>query len=466
MAQADPEQRLIARDLWTGGAVLVWMSAFAVCFAKERLYADAGYFLVRLLDEEWFHVINHRWVMPLIQGPPLLGIKLGLDLPAVVVLHSVSNILFATIAFLFTLLVLRDHTHAMVVLGTQVIGLTHALFCPVFELYYGAMLLIVLRAVIHSSCLHTGWRFALALALFILVASCHFLGLLLLLLMLLLDRTAVDRTLRWSFAVALGLVLTYRLLELSTYEDRALGTVLLRLRSDGLLWTLAPARLAGHGIQAIAHYPDAIGLAIMATIAAWRGRWQRASGLFLGGHALLYVLISLYFPDGTHDRYRETLDYAPIVWTLVFVARLMEGSARWQRLAAPVLLVTTLLRIGWAWYVGGTYQERSAWMIARIERARSAGIHKALDHDHRELIPPGFNNAPLYDPAPFEYLLLSSMGGPEGTVVMVCLPNGTPPPTEDALHTALAREGVRLPERHDGRYFRMPEGPFRLMAVP
>ncbi len=50
MAQADPEQRLIARDLWTGGAVLVWMSAFAVCFAKERLYADAGYFLVRLLD--------------------------------------------------------------------------------------------------------------------------------------------------------------------------------------------------------------------------------------------------------------------------------------------------------------------------------------------------------------------------------------------------------------------------------
>ncbi len=43
--------------------------------------------------------------MPLIQGPPLLGIKLGLDLPAVVVLHSVSNILFATIAFLFTLLV-------------------------------------------------------------------------------------------------------------------------------------------------------------------------------------------------------------------------------------------------------------------------------------------------------------------------------------------------------------------------
>lgn len=93
-------------------------------------------------------MINHRWLMPLIQWLPLFGVKLGLSLPAVVVLYSLGNVVLAAAAFLFTSLVLRDRIHELALLATLFVGLAQALFCPVFELYYGAKLLVVLRAVL------------------------------------------------------------------------------------------------------------------------------------------------------------------------------------------------------------------------------------------------------------------------------------------------------------------------------
>lgn len=447
-----------------GAAAILIMGGFAMAFAKERLYADAGYFLVRVVDEEGFHVINHRWLMPLIQWLPLLGVKLGVGLPAVVVLYSLGNIVLAAAAFLFTGMVLRDRVHALVLLATQFVGLAHALFCPVFELYYGAMLLIVLRAVLRNTHLNERVRWALALALFVLVASCHFLGLLVLLLMLTVDRIWQRPTLLWSFAAALALVMAHRLLALSTYEGDAFATVLQRLRHDGLLWAFVPGRLWAHGIQALCHYPDVMLIAVAVIWQAWRLRAWWALAVFLAGHLVIYSLVSLYFPDGTHDRYRETLDYTHVVWTLVSAAWAMERSILWERWAFRLFPVILVLRTAWAIHVGATFTARTAWMEERIAVARAQGITRALDMAVHKLIPPGLNNAPLYVPAPFEYLILSAMDGPEGTVVMVAY-HGPPPSDEQfrKIEAALRKEGVMLPERTDGRYFHTPEGPFRIL---
>ncbi|MGV3638393.1 MAG: hypothetical protein ACO1NQ_12205, partial [Flavobacteriales bacterium] len=160
------------------------LAAFAVYFAQERMYADAGYFLVRLIDEEGFHVINQRWLMPLIQWLPLLGIKLGLSLKSITVLYSLGNIALSVAAFLYVNGVLRDRNHALILLATQFVGLAQALFCPVFELYYGAILLITLRALLQRDQPLTRSGQVIACVLFALIATCHFLGLLVLLMML------------------------------------------------------------------------------------------------------------------------------------------------------------------------------------------------------------------------------------------------------------------------------------------
>lgn len=447
-----------------GALALLVMGTFAVHFAKERLYADAGYFLVRVIDEEGFHVINHRWLMPLIQWLPLLGVKLNLGLPAIVVLYSLGNVVLAAVTFLFTGIVLRDRVHALVLLATQFIGLSQALFCPVFEPYYGAILLIMLRAVLRNDHLSVRIRWPMAMTLFVLVATCHFLGLLVLLFMLTLDRIWRRPLFLWSFAAALVLAMAHRFLALSTYESGAFDTVLDRLRHEGLGWAFAPGRLWGHGIQAFCHYPEVILIALAAIWQAWQLKAWWALAVFLTGHLVIYSLVSLYFPDGTHDRYRETLDYTHVVWTLISAAWAMERSACWERWAFWLFPVILVLRTAWAIHVGATFTARMVWMEERIAAAHAQGVTRALDPTSHKLIPPGLNNAPLYVPAPFEYLILSAMDGPEGTIVMVAYDG--PPPSEEQLQkieAALRKEGIMLPERADGRYFHIPKGPFKVM---
>lgn len=438
------------------------LAAFAVYFARERLYADAGYFLVRVIDEEGFHVINQRWLMPLIQWLPLVGVKLGLPLSGITVLYSLGNVVLCAGAFVYVKGALRDRSHALLLLATQFVGLAQALFCPVFELYYGAILLITLRALLQSDQRHTRSGKVIACLLFALVATCHFLGLLVLLMMLALDRIWRHRSLTIAFALILILLMTPRIIGLSGYEDRAFQTVFLRLEIAGIGWLFAPGRLWAHAVQALWHYPDAILIALLCIFTAWRKGASWPTLLFIAGHLIIYTLVSLYFPDGTHDRYRETLDYAHVLWALVAAGWALQQAPAWRIWTPSVFMVLLVLRVAWSFNVGGTFVERREWIEERIEHARQQRITKGLDTARRSFTAPGFNNAPLYAPAPFEYVLLSAMEGPERTVVLVSVPSDAHVDIH-TLDNVLRREGVMLPDRRHGRYFHMPEGPFTVV---
>jgi len=450
------------RDDLMAYLALSFLAASAMYFAQERLYADAGYFLVRVIDEEGFHVINQRWLMPLIQWLPLLGVKLGLPLKGITVLYSLGNVVLSAAAFLYVNSVLRDRSHALILLATQFVGLAQALFCPVFELYYGAILLITLRALLQSDQRHTRSGQVTACLLFALVATCHFLGLLVLLLMLILDRIWRYRSLAIAFAIILMLLMAPRIIGLSVYEDRAFHTVFLRLEIAGIGWVFAPGRLWAHAVQAFWHYPDAILIALLSILTAWRMKAWWPMLVFITGHLIIYTVVSLYFPDGTHDRYRETLDYAHVLWALVAAGWALQHAPVWRIRAPYVFLVILVLRFAWSFHVGGTFVERREWIEDRIEHARQQRITKGLDMATHPFTSPGFNNAPLYAPAPFEYLLHSAMEGPENTVVLVSIPPNAQVDQRE-LETELQREGVMLPVRRNGRYFQMPNGPFTVV---
>jgi hypothetical protein len=459
---AERGQLMAHRDNLLGYLALSALAVFAVYFAKERLYADAGYFLVRVIDEEDFHVINQRWLMPLIQWLPLVGVKLGLPLKGITMLYSLGNVVLCAGAFLYVSHVLRDHYHGLILLATQFVGLAQALFCPVFELYYGAILLITLRALLQSDQRHTRPGQVIACLLFALVATCHFLGLLVLLLMLTLDRICQHRSIFIAFVMILVVLMAHRIIGLSGYEDRAFQTVFLRLESAGIGWVFAPGRLWAHAVQAFWHYPDAILIALLSIFTAWRKNAWWPLLVFFAGHLVIYTVVSLYFPDGTHDRYRETLDYAHVLWALVAAGWAAQVSHLWRNWTPHLFALVLVLRIGWSFYVGNTFEVRSAWIEGRIEHAHQQRITKGLDTAMGQFVPPGFNNAPLYSPAPFEYLLLSAMQGPERTVVLVSVPPGAQV-DHQALDEELRREGVMLPDRLNGRYFHMPDGPFTVM---
>ncbi|MBL7946541.1 MAG: hypothetical protein JNN32_10805 [Flavobacteriales bacterium] len=459
---ADRGQHVAHRDHLMAYLALVGMALFAVYFAKERLYADAGYFLVRVVDEEGFHVINQRWIMPLIQWLPLVGVKAGFSLEGITVLYSLGNIVLSAGAYLYVSRVLRDRPHGLLLLATQFVGLAQALFCPVFELYYGAVLLITLRSLLHSDIRHTRSGQVMACLLFALVATCHFLGLLVLLLALTLDRIWHDRSNFIAFGSVLVVLMAQRIIGLSNYEDRAFQTVFLRLEEAGIGWVFAPGRLWAHAAQALWHYPDAILITLFAMLTAWRKKAWWPLLVFVVGHLVIYTVVSLYFPDGTHDRYRETLDYAHVLFALVAAGWAAQESHVWRKWAPYLFALVLVLRVIWSFHVGHTFAERREWIEERIANAREQRITKGLDTAVRQFVPPGFNNAPLYAPAPFEYLLLSAMQGPEKTVVLVSVPPGAQVDIQ-TLDAELQREGVMLPERLNGRYFHMQVGPFTVV---
>jgi len=75
-------------------AVLLFLAVFAWRFADERLYSDSGYYLARVINEGSFRVEHGRWVLALSQVLPLIGVKLGLPVTALIKLHSLNNVVW------------------------------------------------------------------------------------------------------------------------------------------------------------------------------------------------------------------------------------------------------------------------------------------------------------------------------------------------------------------------------------
>lgn len=455
-----------ALDLSFAAIALCGMAAFAVVFAKERLYADGAYFLIQVIKTEGFHVINGRWLIPLIQWSPLTGVHLGLPMEALIVLVSLANVVLAAALYLFVVRYLRDHAAGMVLLATQFVGLTHALFCPIFEFYYGAMLLVVFVAVLRSTQLPVIARNVLLGTLFVLIASSHFMGLLTLLFVLTLERIWQHKRLALVLAALLVLQLAHRLLFLSEYESDAFKKVFTRLNEWGLAWIFAPGRLVGHGLHALAHYPDTVLLASVATIALIRLRDVRSLVLLLSGLFTMYVLTSLFFPDATHGRYREIVDYAPTVWTLMVIALRVMAHGRMHHLVLALLSLIFIYRMVWSVHVASAYTDRVAWMEQYIEDARSFGIRRGIVLDRGHFLPPGHHVAPLEPLSVNEALLLSACQGPEGVVVLVPMTESElRPDLTPWLDAQLATYGTELPTDPNGRYFHMPRGDFQVMPL-
>lgn len=466
MSKSEPtaQEHGVARsraDRSLAWAALIGIALFAVAFAKERLYADGAYFLIQVIKTEGFHVINGRWLIPLIQWLPLTGVHLGLSMEALIVLFSLANVALAALLYLFSVRVLRDREAGLMLVATQFVGLTHALFCPIFEFYYGAMLLVLFVSVQRNTTIPRLGRVGLLSVLFLLVASSHFMGLLVLLFVLVLERIWQDKQLTIILSVLLIALLAHRLVFLSTYESDAFEHVFWRLENWGVLWIFAPGRLMGHMEHTLFHYPDTLALGALAAVVMLRAKDFRGLVLYLGGLFTMYVLISLYYPDATHERYREILDYSPTAWTLlVILMRVihMPGARPW---VLGLLAVTLVLRLAWSTHVGRTYSERTAWMEERIADARSMKVRRAVVLDQETFLPPGNRVRPLEPLSVNEVLLLSACQGPGEVIVLVPLKKEQlRSDLTSWLDVQFATYGTELPTDPNGHYFHMVKDEF------
>ena len=123
--------------------------AMSVVLASERvLFVDSAAQLFEMIQRENFVIYDHRYTMAVTQLLPLIGIKIGLPLPILVVLYSMSAPLLAYLAFLLLAYRIKDLPLALLLL-LPMLCIRHTFFHAISESFslaiYATLLLALLR---------------------------------------------------------------------------------------------------------------------------------------------------------------------------------------------------------------------------------------------------------------------------------------------------------------------------------
>lgn len=452
--------RLVAIVPWVA---LTYLAAFAWRFADERLFADSGYYLARVVNDGGFRIEHGRWVLAIAQALPLVGVKLGLPMKALIMLHSLSNVIWLGACIVIAQRVLRDRYAALAIAALHLVGLTHGLLCPVFELYYGADLLVLFIAVHRSTSVGRRWRLPLLVLLGALVASCHAIGFLLLAGMLVLMRAWEHRREAVILASVVALVILARVLTVSAYEKDSAAFVLQARDPQALAEVLSLRNLAGMLRYAMRHYPDLLALAAIAPAGLVLQRRRLDAVLFIGFIAVMHVLISLKLPGWYHDRYREQVNFGIAAWAVLVLVLRCGRITRAPALLPLAIALALCFRMAQAERMAPYYAERTAHIESRIDRAHALGVSKGIISAAADFAP-AHHGIPLFWSVPVESLLLSAKRGPASTVSLIT--------TEDVVLGGLQdqpdgfifrRWDVLPPDWLDPRWFQQPQGEYQLI---
>lgn len=437
--------------------VLAYLAAFAWRFADERLYADSGYYLAQVINTGGFRIEHGRWALALSQVLPLLGVKAGASMSALILLHSLNNVAWLGLCLLVAARGLKDATATAALAATHLIGLTHGLLCPIFELYYGVDLLILLLSARRSSCIRGPWRWPLLTLLFLGAVSAHAMALMLAVALLAAERIWEDRRDTLLLLSTMAAYLLFHGAHLSPYEKDS-ASFLLRATNGAALWSaMGPGSLLELAGYAARHYPDVTLFAAWAAIALLKAhRWRQAM-LLIGFLYVLHALISLKLQGFLHDRYREQLNFGAVAWVLLMLLR-NASSLRLPALLPHALLAALVFRMARAEWIAPHYEERTHRIEQAIGSARDAGISKGIIAGPR-FFGPMHHAIDLSWSVPVESLLLSSKHGPQGTVSIITSEDASWPGAAGHLDQLVFRRwDIVAPGWLNPRYFSAPQG--------
>lgn len=127
------------------------MTVFAVVFAYERFQADGAHYLLHVVQSESFRVEHQRFILIFSQALPWAGVQLGLPLDSIIVLNAINPVVWWLVLFLYATYFLCDRTAGIGIILTHVLGVLHIQFTPMYEIWYGVPLVILLYAHLRNS---------------------------------------------------------------------------------------------------------------------------------------------------------------------------------------------------------------------------------------------------------------------------------------------------------------------------
>jgi hypothetical protein len=320
-------QTITPRFFWiiTSIVWLLW-AVFAVVYADIRFQADGAYYLLHIVQSETFRVEHQRYILAISQLLPLLGIKLGLSMKTVVVLNSLNNVVYFFGLFMLCAVRFKDYIAAWSIVLLTVLGILHLQFTPMYEIWYGAPLVIVLYSMLHKNTLHNPLNVVLFYGVLFTALFAHPL-LFIAVLFTLLFHFLRTRKLVWRMwiGVAITFVAWYVIKKLALTEYEA-GKI--SMLDPG--WNKAYENLfrPAHYLRMLKFFftyftvTSTMLLLLVVFYIARRSWWKLALVLsFCGGHV---VLISFtHQPDPELTPYFERM-YLPLV-TMILIAFLFDA---------------------------------------------------------------------------------------------------------------------------------------------
>ncbi|MGL4598966.1 MAG: hypothetical protein ACRCYO_15720 [Bacteroidia bacterium] len=457
---ADPNRRF----QWAAHAFYIVMAILAVVFYQERLQADAAYYFYYVVDSENFRIEHQRYILGASQILPWLGVKIGLSLKALMILQSLNPVFWFYGLFLFTTRILRDQTGGIALILVHVLGVLHMHFCPMYEIWYGLALLVVVRSQLWMNRFQKPWEFILLLVLMITVLFSHPLLFIPLLFILLLDLFE-KWLLHWKqiVAIAVVFVLWYILkkLMLTEYEsgkmsmlDTSWNKAYENLFRPAYYWQLTKFFFTWYTIPVIM---------MLVTLGFYILRRARLKAIlltaFFCGHILLVNFT--HENDPTLTLYFERM-YMPLIpiAVLPFLYDLFTQFALRNLVGGILIALIVSWRMARMVDVGHDYKAKTANRARVIELAQQQGGSKFV------LNGADFNACFRYAEwsFPMETMLFSSLNG-SGKTVNVILPEDLEAENNrtkvNATNFLLRRWDLRRNEEVNQHYFKIESGVYQ-----
>lgn len=394
---------------------LVLMS-LAVYLYKARIFADSGFYVAQFINNQTLWIECQRIVLAISQIIPLVGVWLGVELKYVLILYSISHIVFFYVLFLFVYYGLRDRRSGLLIILAQTVGIMHSFYTPMFELYYGVPLLITFYAI---------WRLPfrynaifVLLIMEVLILLSHPLAFILFVFVLLFDyKRETAKPLKYYLPVALvyfGAVV-FKYFVMCEYESGKMAWQFNYADNKQYLQLISPSYYKVLVLFMLRYYAEVlIALVIVVYMFVTRKEWFRlllVAGTFAG---YLFLVNSAY--TVSHSRYMEQVmfPFIPIVFIPLVYGFNQQKRQGLQNIGVLVVSALIIYRLAVIYSGSDIFIKRIAQMEQLIEAARQKGGSKFVVSQYN--VDHGYTQ--LNWSYPLETMLLSAIDGNDITVTI------------------------------------------------
>jgi len=390
---------------------LPWIVLFALAFHlyKARVLADSGFYVSQFINNQTFWIECNRIVLGISQIIPLIGVWLGIEIKYVLILYSLSHVIFFYLLFLFVYYGLRDRQSGLLIILLQTVGIMFSFYTPMFELYYGMALMITFYAL---------WRLPfrinvlfVPLLLEVLILLSHPLAFMLFLFLLLYDyEKGTAKPIKFYIPVAVVFIgaIVFKCFVMCPYETGKLAWQFNYAENKQYLQLITPSFYKTLAMFTLRYYSEVL-VAFVLVIYMLVNKRQWFKLLVVVGTFLAYFFLVNSNYSIEPSRYMEQVMF-PFV-PILFIP-LIYGFPKMGRqglVNISVLLVSALIvyRLAVIYSCSESYMTRVAQMEQLIKSARQKGGSKFIVSE--DVIDHGYTQ--MNWSHPIESMLLSAIDG-------------------------------------------------------